>query len=92
MVKIRVRIYVSGIVQGVFFRSSVRNRAMELGIRGFVRNLEDGRVLTVVEGEETSVRRLVEWCKVGPIGAEVEDVEVIPEECKDEFQVFNIVY
>jgi len=92
MVKIRFQVYISGIVQGVFFRANMRKKAIELGLRGFVRNLDDGCVYAVVEGEETSVRRLVEWCKEGPSGAMVKDVKVKSEEYRGEFQSFKIVY
>jgi len=92
MVEIRVRIYITGTVQGVFFRWSMTNNAKELGVRGYVRNLDDGRVYAVAEGEEASVRKLIDWCKIGPPHAEVENVEVASEEYKGEFQGFNIVY
>jgi acylphosphatase len=88
----RVHIYVSGSVQGVFFRRSMRNKAIELGVKGYVRNLDDGRVYAVLEGEEAPIRNLIEWCKTGPPGAEVEKVEVTSEEYGGEFQTFNIEY
>jgi acylphosphatase len=87
--KIRVRMFVSGRVQGVFFRSETRNRAKELGITGWVRNLEDGRVEAVFEGEKDKIEKIIEWVKRGPILARVEKVEVIFEKYKGEFKAFE---
>jgi acylphosphatase len=72
----RVRVYVSGKVQGVFFRDSTRERAERLGVSGWVRNLPDGRVEAVFEGEAGAVDELVRWCHEGPPHARVEGVEV----------------
>ncbi len=84
----RVHVFVSGRVQGVFFRSSTKSKAEELGIAGWVRNLADGRVEAVFEGEEGKVEKIVEWCRKGPEYARVAGVEVIPEHYKGEFQAF----
>jgi acylphosphatase len=92
MTQIRARIYVSGRVQGVFFRWSMKDKAQELGVKGYVRNLDDGRVYAVVEGEEASVRKLVDWSKRGPPHAEVEDVKILYDKYSGEFQEFNIEY
>ena len=89
---VRVQVYISGMVQGVFFRASMRNKARDLGIYGFVRNLRDGRVHAILEGEESSVLNLLEWCNIGPPGAEVEDVKVMYEDYKSEYMTFSIVY
>jgi acylphosphatase len=63
-------------VQGVFFRAEARDRARSLGLAGFVRNLPDGTVEAVFEGEEERVESMVSWCRRGPSGANVETVEV----------------
>jgi len=89
---IRVQVYISGMVQGVFFRASMRNKARDLDIYGFVRNLRDGRVHAILEGEESSVLNFLEWCNVGPPAAKVEDVKVIYEDYKGEYRTFTIVY
>lgn len=73
---VRAHVFVSGLVQGVFFRSSTQRVARDLGLAGWVRNLPDGRVEAVFEGDEASVRRAVEWCWKGPSGASVAGVEV----------------
>ena len=88
----RKRIFVSGKVQGVFFRSSTRDKALELGISGWVRNLSDGRVEVVFEGKQESVEKMVEWCRRGPPYAHVENVEVVPEDYKGEFKGFAVRY
>jgi acylphosphatase len=67
-------------VQGVFFRYETRNRATEADLAGWVRNLPDGRVEAVFEGEEEPVEQMVAWMRAGPRNAEVEDVEVRREE------------
>jgi acylphosphatase len=76
----RVRVQVQGRVQGVFFRAEARARAESLGVAGWIRNLPDGRVEAVFEGEDERVESMVEWCRRGPAGAEVEAVDVEREE------------
>jgi acylphosphatase len=68
------RCYVSGRVQGVFYRASTRQRAQELGCRGYARNLPDGRVEVLAVGEPTAVHALIEWLRQGPPAAHVLDV------------------
>jgi len=72
----RARVQVRGRVQGVFFRAEARARAESLGVAGWIRNLPDGRVEAVFEGEDEHVDSMVEWCRRGPAGAEVEEVDV----------------
>ena len=76
----RVRVLVSGRVQGVFFRATCARLAREAGLGGSVRNRDDGRVAAVFEGEDGAVDRLVEWCRYGPRGAHVDGVEVTSED------------
>lgn len=66
----------TGFVQGVFFRAETRNRARSLGLAGWVRNAPDGSVQAVFEGEAERVESMVEWCRRGPGGANVDEVEV----------------
>jgi acylphosphatase len=73
---VRKRVLVSGRVQGVFFRDTCRRLATRLGVRGWVRNLADGRVEAVFEGPPEAVHRLVEWARQGPQSAVVDDVTV----------------
>lgn len=90
--KVRARVYVSGLVQGVYFRSNTASIAKKLGVKGWVRNLPDGRVEALFEGEIRDVTRIVEWCKAGPPGAVVEDLKVSWEEYKGEFDDFLVRY
>jgi acylphosphatase len=73
---VRRQVRVRGLVQGVFYRDGCRQQAQQAGVAGFVSNEPDGSVLAAFEGEPDGVRRLVEWCRTGPSGARVDDVEV----------------
>jgi acylphosphatase len=77
---IRRRVHVSGHVQGVFFRETIRRRAVSAGVAGWVRNRRDGTVEAVFEGESEAVQRLVAFCAKGPRGALVERVDVVAED------------
>lgn len=70
------RCFVSGRVQGVFYRASTAERARALGITGYARNLADGRVELLACGEEAAVKELCEWLWQGPPAAQVEAVEI----------------
>ena len=72
----RVYCIVHGLVQGVAFRASTRQQARRLGLRGWVRNCDDGTVEILAEGEPANVQHLVDWCQHGPPGARVTRVEV----------------
>lgn len=73
--KICIRCYVSGIVQGVGYRYYTHRKALQLGLDGYARNLDDGRVEVLACGEETAVRELREWLWQGPRWARVTDVQ-----------------
>jgi len=73
---VTAHVLVSGRVQGVFFRESTRRRANSLGLSGFVRNLPDGRVEAHFVGDEEAVRNAVEFVRLGPPSARVDDVQV----------------
>ena len=70
------RVVISGSVQGVFFRDTMRRRAAARGVTGWVRNHPDGTVRAHLEGAPDNVAEIVLWCRTGPRGAEVEDLEV----------------
>jgi acylphosphatase len=72
----RARVRVTGRVQGVGFRYAARQRARSLGVSGWIRNAQDGTVEAVFEGGDDAVRSMVEWCRRGPSGALVRDVDV----------------
>ena len=84
----RVHVFISGKVQGVFFRSSTKDMAKKSGLFGWVRNLPDGRVEAVFEGKKDSIEKMLDWCRKGPEYAKVMEVEVVPEDYKGEFREF----
>jgi len=88
----RLRIYVSGVVQGVGYRYFARRKAQEIGVKGYVMNLSDGRVLVVVEGEEQKIDKFISWLKEGPRFASVKSLDVVEEEFRGEFKSFEIRY
>ena len=90
--KTRAHVFVSGKVQGVFFRSRMRREAETRNVKGWVRNLPDGRVETVFEGEETAVKTVIEFCKRGPPGATVKNADIKWESYRGEFTDFEIKY
>ncbi len=90
--KARARIVVSGRVQGVFFRDHTRRWASSLNLTGWVRNLIDGRVEALAEGDKENIEGLVARLQEGPPLARVENVEVEWEEYKGEFKDFRVTY
>ena len=90
--KKRAHIFVYGIVQGVGFRMFTYKIAKNLGLKGFVRNLQDGRVEIVVEGEEERIRELIRNVEKGPPLARVDKLSIEWEEYKGEFKDFRIVF
>jgi acylphosphatase len=89
--KIRIHLFVSGKVQGVYFRHNTRIVAIKFGVKGWVRNVEDGQVEAVLEGDEVSVNAVLEWCHTGPPNAVVDDVKVEYEGYRGEFLDFSII-
>lgn len=90
MERVRAHIFVSGRVQGVLFRDGTQRQAKRLGVKGWVRNLADGRVEAVFEGEKDKVEQVVNWAKKGPILARVDDLRVEWQEYTGEFNDFVI--
>ena len=86
----RARILITGLVQGVFFRREITDQARRLGISGWVKNLQDGRVEALVEGEKARLDELIRFCHVGPRGAIVRRVEVEWSDYSGEFRGFKI--
>jgi len=84
--------FVTGKVQGVFFRQTLKVEAKKNNIFGWVKNLKDGRVEAVLEGDEEEINRLVEWAHGGPANAQVEDVEIRNETFLGEFLKFDVLY
>ena len=92
MTKQRVHLFVKGRVQGVFFRQALKVMAKKKNVAGWVRNLKDGRVEALLEGEDVNVSALVEWCHAGSANARVEDIEIKNENYSGEFSKFEVLY
>lgn len=90
MKPIRASVRIRGRVQGVSFRYFTRRTAEGHGVTGWVRNLPDGDVEGVFEGKESDVRAVVEWCRRGPEGARVDQIEVDWEKPTGEFADFQV--
>ena len=88
----RARVFVKGRVQGVYFRQNLRVVAKRHKVNGWVRNLKDGRVEAVLEGDELNVSEVIEWCHAGPSEARVDDVSVQYEPYTGEFTLFKVLY
>jgi acylphosphatase len=86
----RSRLIISGVVQGVFFRREITYLARQIGVTGWTRNLQDGRVEVVAEGEKEALDKLIQFCHVGPAGARVDQVKVEWGDFKGEFRGFRI--
>lgn len=86
----RAHVHVSGRVQGVFFRDSTRQKARELGLSGWVRNLPDGRVEALFEGPSNRVRQAVQWCEDGTLEAGVENVDADFGEARGDLEGFEV--
>ena len=86
-----LRLYVTGIVQGIFFRKFIKENAERYNVKGFVRNLEDGRVEIFLEGDLDNVKKMIELCKKGPRHSEVKHVEMRVEKFQ-ELKNFKILH
>lgn len=88
----RAELIIRGRVQGVFYRQSTREMALRLGLTGWARNLPDGSVAAVFEGDKALIDQAIAWCRQGPPAARVSAVDVSWQECRDEFRSFDIRY
>ena len=86
----RLHVYISGLVQGVFFRAETQRTAKGFNLTGWVRNMADGRVEALFEGEDTNVDKMIAWCRIGPPAARVEEVLTEEEPYIGEFRDFRI--
>lgn len=89
MNKVRARIIVEGLVQGVYYRANTTEVSKKHGVCGWVKNNPDGTVEAVLEGEKEDVELVISWCRVGPMRARVDSVDVKWEEFRDEFDDFT---
>jgi acylphosphatase len=90
--KARAHVYVSGRVQGVFFRSETQDQARSQGVNGWVHNLPDGRIEAIFEGDKEKVETLIAFCRRGPPAAKVTNVEVTWENYEGTYKDFIIRY
>lgn len=89
--KIHKNLYISGKVQGVFYRKSTKEEADELGITGYVMNMPDGSVYAEAEGEESDISKFIAWCHIGSAAAKVTEIKVETAELADfpDFQIWR---
>ena len=88
--KSRVKLIIKGHVQGVFFRVEAKNKADALGLAGWVTNTDGGHVEAIVEGDTDKIKEFVQWCSIGPDGAEVDEFEFRFEKYAGEFHDFQV--
>lgn len=86
----RYHLLIEGRVQGVGYRMSAQIMAKKIGVTGWVRNLSNGRVEMVAEGEPTKLNQLVDWAWQGPRFAEVTDISITEQTATDEFDAFEV--
>ena len=90
MNKVRAELKITGRVQGVFYRHSTKETAIQLGLTGWAKNCSDGSVEAVFEGQREAVDSGIEWCRQGPPAAHVSEVAVDWQDFRDEFSGFEI--
>ncbi len=90
--KKKVYVIISGKVQGVWFRAHTKNKAKELGINGWVKNTDDGKVEAIFEGDENNIYKILEWCSKGPLDASVSKIEIFNKKYSKEYNDFSIKY
>jgi len=86
-----IKVFIYGIVQGVLFRAFIKEHADNLGIYGYVKNLDDGRVEAVFEGYDNEVNKILELCKKGPSGSRVKEIEIekMPNQRFEDFKIIR---
>ena len=92
MVQKQIHIFVTGRVQGVFFRQSTKVMAIKNNAKGWIRNLDDVRVEIVAQGETQDIDNLAHWCKTGPANSRVDEFELSEENISDKFETFEVRY
>jgi acylphosphatase len=90
--KTNVHVLISGRVQGVWFRASTKQKAEQLGLKGWVRNTDNGCVEAVFQGNKNQVSEMINWCHQGPPLAKVEKVDVTKKQSIDILKDFSIKY
>jgi len=90
--KLNTKVVISGRVQGVWFRQNTKNKAEQLGVKGWVKNTDDGNVEAVFEGEEDAIGEMIKWCHHGPKLAKVTNIETTQSDYKKLYKDFRILY
>lgn len=87
-----IRLFITGSVQGIFFRQFIKDKADKIGVKGYARNLEDGRVEIFIEGNKDNVEQMLAFCKQGPQHAQIRSIEEKQESFQDfkEFKILRI--
>ena len=88
----RIKMVIRGIVQGVGYRAYIYRIARVLGLKGYVKNLDDGSVLIIAEGADDSIHKLIDYAKRGPPAAIIEHIDIEFEEPRNEFETFRIEF
>ncbi len=88
----RIHVIISGKVQGVWYRASTKQKADELGVLGWVRNMADGNVEAEFEGEKEALDKMIAWCWIGPPRAQVTDIKMLPLQSDAKFTGFMVLY
>ncbi|HKU32988.1 MAG TPA: acylphosphatase [Candidatus Nitrosotalea sp.] len=91
MILKQVHLYVSGKVQGVYFRQGMKETAEKNNVKGWVKNLPDKRVEAVLVGEESNVDAVIDWSRFGPPGAVVDELKIVDADDPENFEEFEIL-
>ena len=92
MVKQRIHIFLTGKVQGVFFRQATKVVAIKNNVTGWVKNLENGEVEILLEGDDKNVNSVIDWCRNGPANSRVDEVKIEPQEFSGQYSNFEVSY
>jgi acylphosphatase len=90
--EIKIKVIISGRVQGVFFRLNTKKKADELELSGWVKNTKDGKVEAIFEGDERYIYKMIEWCSKGPSNSKVTKVDIFKKKYVKEYDNFSIIY
>lgn len=88
----RLHLIIKGRVQGVFYRHNTKKKAIELNLKGYVKNLDNSNVEVIVEGQENNLKIFLDWCWQGSSFSKVENIEIKWENSKDEYSEFTVNY
>tara|TARA_B110000014_G_scaffold170281_1_gene120955 strand:+ start:265 stop:543 length:279 start_codon:yes stop_codon:yes gene_type:complete len=92
MVKQRIHIFLTGKVQGVFFRQATKVVAIKNNVTGWVKNLENGEVEILLEGDDKNVNSVIDWCRNGPANSRVDEVKIEQQEFSGQYSNFEVSY